>query len=212
MKFSLGDDAQDAENAPEEVRVAREAEKKLEKIKKKKRNELIRKLSEIRFKEAEEEAEKLFNSNEKYYEFAAAVAELLMSRKLARARKDRLKSQAFLKTLYKNRNMNTARKISHKKLRNTMEDMKENIEQAPEEIEKSKAIMKRYGSQLHRVDGEGEKDMFEYLVELISLKRDELDELEQDYNEFVNAKNEAVDGNYEPMKQLIQEIEAEQPS
>ena len=193
----------------EEIREAQEAEKELEKIKKKIRNRLIKNLSSGNFEEAENLAEKTFSSDVDYYRFAASVSELLMSRKLARARNMRLKSKAYLKTLYQNREMDTASTMAHKKLRTCLESMKDNIEDAPEEIEKSKRIMKRHSNKFHRIDKEGEQDIFEYLVDMISLKRDEVDKLREDYNEMVEVKNQGVEGNYEPMRQLIEEIENE---
>jgi hypothetical protein len=207
--FSGDNGSEGGEDRPEEIREAEEAERELEKVKRKVRSKLIQHLSSGKFEEAEELAEETLESKENFYRFAASVAELLMSRKLARARNWRLKSKAFLKTLYNNRQMDTASTMAHKKLRNCLEKMKENIEDAPDEIEKSKEIMKRYSNNFHRIDKEGEQDVFEYLVDMISLKREELDELRDDYNEMVQVKNQAVDGNYRPMKNLIKEIDRE---
>jgi hypothetical protein len=128
----------ESEEVTEEEREELEAEKKLEKVKKKRRNFLIKRLSSGNFRMAEQKADEWIPSREDYIRLAGAVAELLMSRKLAKAENYLKVAVSQGRVILKNKNSGQAQRIAHGKMKSSLEEMREELGEAPAEIERER--------------------------------------------------------------------------
>lgn len=187
-----------------ELRESRQAEKELETLDREKRSFLLRKLSEGDFQEAEEKADEWFNADEEFYSFVASAARLVKSRKIQRAKNLQQKSLEHARKLYENRQHESKSVEQHRKLRSSLEDMRENLESAPDDLEASKQIMQEYAHKFHTLEDNGESEVFEQLVDLLSIRREELEQLEENHDLLIDAKNRSIDGDYSKLQEITQ--------
>jgi hypothetical protein len=193
----------ESEEVTEEEREELEAEKKLEKVKKKRRNFLIKRLSSGNFRMAEQKADEWIPSREDYIRLAGAVAELLMSRKLAKAENYLKVAVSQGRVILKNQNSGQAQRIAHGKMKSSLEEMREELGEAPAEIERGEEIMEHYSEGLQEVERQDGENLFAYLEELLEEKEGRIEQLRERFNELVNAKNEATEGNLEPLEEAV---------
>jgi hypothetical protein len=193
----------ESEEVTEEEREELEAEKKLEKVKKKRRNFLIKRLSSGNFRMAEQKADEWIPSREDYIRLAGAVAELLMSRKLAKAENYLKVAVSQGRVILKNKNSGQAQRIAHGKMKSSLEEMREELGEAPAEIERGEEIMEHYSGELQEVERQDGTKLLTYLEELLEEKEGRIEQLRERFNELVNAKNEATEGNLEPLEEAV---------
>lgn len=185
-----------------ELRESRQVEKELEALDREKRSFLLRKLSEGDFQEAEEKAEDWFETDEEFYSFVASAARLVKSRKIQRAKNLQQKSVKHARKLYENRQNQSEYLQQHRKLRSSLEDMRENLKSAPEDLEASKQMMQEYAHKFHTLEDDGGSEVFEELVNLLSVRREELEQLEKNHDLLIDAKNDSIDGDYSKLQEL----------
>jgi hypothetical protein len=193
----------ESEEITEEEREELEAEKKLEKVKKNRRNVLIKRLSSGNFRAAEQKGDEWIPSREDYIRLAGAVAELLISRKLAKAENYLKVAISQGRVILKNEGSGQAQRIAHGKMKSSLEEMRGELGEAPAEIERGEEIMEHYSEELQEIDRENGETLFAYLEELLEEKKGRIEQLRERFNELVNAKNEATEGNLEPLEEAV---------